>query len=410
MSTLVLFGFNTNRYTIDPARTGEHTIEENPHDWAALANVLYVDAPATGFSYTLPLPDGTMPTVGIDLDREAALFVRVVLRFLARHPQLRDNRVMLVGESYGGVRSALMLEYLLHYQELVSEDALYRDPPLYDELVAHFSAVFPGDDAGSLPPEKVAEKFGHQVLIQPMVAGSTQAELELPDTTPCVDGYDIYECDEPDGWLMSQLDEAADRMTDLATLTQALGVDPTTIAWLYADQRASAYGKTFGSAGDPSQMSAVFGALGPDDDYYLRDNPLVREGYDLDSRWWTDPAIGESFLDAAFYVRTFITDARLDMMVWTPAIPPALALYPELVTSSDHDRAPRPGVPRPGFILLDYSAAAYPEPTAREIRFPAYDSSGHAISLRQPAELLADVSDWYASTQAARAPIDRTAP
>ena len=45
--------------------------------------------------------DGTEVTVAIDPDQDASAFVSVVLRFLARHPAIEHNPVIVLGESYG---------------------------------------------------------------------------------------------------------------------------------------------------------------------------------------------------------------------------------------------------------------------------------------------------------------------
>ena len=271
---------------------------------------------------------------------------------------------------------------------------MYRDLSFFAELVAHFAAVFPELDPTALGPSEVAQQFGAQILLQPSVAGSTQWDLNVPDTSICLLDFDANQCDEPAGWFREQIALVADRMTTIATLRTALGVDPTTIGWLHAAERTSAYGKNLGQPADPTEMTAVFGALGIQDNYYLSDNREVRERYDLDARWWDDPLLGDSFLDSNFHLRTFITDARLDTLLWTPAIPPALATYTGILTSATHDSAPRAGIDRPGWILLDYRADTFPSPTAREIRFPHYANAGHGVTLRARAELFADLSAW----------------
>jgi hypothetical protein len=45
-------------------------------------------------------------------------------------------------------------------------------------------------------------------------------------------------------------------------------------------------------------------------------------------------------------------------------------------------------------VTLGLTAA----PLTREIRFPYYASAGHTVTMRAPAELLADVMQWYANT------------
>lgn len=399
-STTVLFGFNTTVWTVDPDVTGEEEIAANPHSWTRFANTLHVDAPGTGFSYVLPALDGSTPSVGIDLDREAGVFLRVILRFLARHPRLQDNPVLLVGQSYGGTRATLMLGRALHYGDLVSDASAYRDAGLHDDFVEHFAAVFPERDPEALTPAQVAEQFSHQVLIQPVVAGSSQWNLNQPDTSPCVSDYSPYQCDETYVWFDAAIAAAAERLTKPALLEQTTGVDPTTIAWMHASERSAAYGKNFGTITPTPELTELFGALEGQDSYYMPFNEAVFAYYP-DGRNWRDPYIGFDFLDNVYYVKTFITDARLDMVVWSPAIPLALTAYAGWVESSVHDLEPRAGVTRPGWIAVNFLEAAFPAPTEREIRFPHYSTAGHGVSMRNPAEFLEDVVEWYSTSEPA---------
>jgi hypothetical protein len=392
-----LFSFNTGPTTLDPAKTGTAQIAPNASSWAEFANLLYIDAPGTGFSYPIALDNGDKPSVGIDLDRDAALVIRVIVRFLARHPALRGNPVVMVGESYGGTRATLMLDHLLNYQSLTSTTAPYQDSALYNDLVQHFAAVFPQDNPQALSAAKVASQFGHQVLIQPVVAGDNQWDLNLPNKTGCVASYEIYQCDEPSGWYDQAEQVIAGRLTTVATLRQALGVDPTTIAWLYASARTRAYGRSGTSVNTP-EMNATFGTLGVGDSYFLILNTNVLAPYDGNARTWHDRTIGISFVNDLVYVNTFITNAAYDMMVYTPAIAPALLDYASLIATSVFDSARRTGFDRAGWIDIGYASGVIPSPTTREIRFPYYASAGHTVTMREPDHLLADVMQWYAST------------
>jgi hypothetical protein len=409
-----LFAFNTAPYTLDPAATGTGSIAINPNSWTQFANLLYIDAPGTGFSYPMSLETGAKPSVGIDLDRDAASVIRVIVRFLDRHPPLQSNRVLLVGESYGGTRSTLMLDRLLNYQTLPNPGALYQDSGLYSDLIAHFSAVFPASNPATLSATQVATQFSHQVLIQPVVAGSSQWDLNYKeDTSVCLSSaYDSYQCDKASNWSTDGATTAANRLTGMATLRQALGIDPTTIAWMYASARTRAYGRGTGTIASAPEMTATFGTLGSDDNYLVMINSAIGRGYDSGSRWWTDPNIGTSFLDDVIYVNTFITNARFDMVVWSPAIPESLNLYTSLVSSSVHDTAARTGFTRAGWIKVNYLSSVISAPTDREIRFPLYQA-GHTVTMRAPAELLADVTQWHANTLASpvahRGPSEGTA-
>jgi hypothetical protein len=392
-----LFSFNTGPWTLDPAATGNAQIVANANNWAQFANLLHIDAPGTGFSYPISLDGGVQPSVGIDLDREAAAVIRVVIRFLDRHIYLQSNPVILVGESYGGTRAALMLDHIFNYQLLTTTGAAYQDEALYNDLLQHFAAVFPQQDSRKLLPQQIAAQFGRQVLIEPVVAGQNQWALNNFDHSVCVANYDIFQCDQPAGWSDQTVQIASDHLTTIATLRQALGVDPTTIDWLHASARTHAYGRGSGILAAAPEMTATFGALGADDSYFLIRNYSAGAKYSSDSRWWTDSAIGVSFLNDVVYAKTFITDARLDMDVWAPAIPIALGQYPSLVSSSVYDATSRAGVARAGWIDLDYLPSVASNPTTREIRFPYYATAGHAVTMREPGELLADVMQWYSN-------------
>jgi predicted nucleic acid-binding protein len=72
------------------------------------ANLLYIDAPSTGFSYPSN-SETNKKDIGIDMDRDAGIFLGVISRFLTRHPTIVANPVVLVGESYGGTRATFMI-------------------------------------------------------------------------------------------------------------------------------------------------------------------------------------------------------------------------------------------------------------------------------------------------------------
>jgi len=394
-----LFSFNTAPYTLDPTRIGSGQLVSNPSSWAQFANLLHIDAPGTGFSYPMSLDGGSQPSVGIDLDRDAASVLRVLVRFLDRHPSLQGNPVILVGESYGGTRAALMLDHLFNYPLLTTTSAAYQDSALYNDLMAHFRQVFPQDNPATLSAAKIASQFGHQVLIQPVVAGSAQWDLNAPDASVCpLAQYDNYQCDQPSGWFDQNALLAVTHLTTLTTLHQALGVDPTTIAWMHASARTRAYGRSNGTIVSTPEMTTTFGTLGTDDNYFVILNQSVLSGYGTGSRWWTDSTLGVSFLNDLVYVNTFITNANYDMVVWTPAIAPALGSYASLVSTSVLDSASRSGVDRPGWIEVNFVHGVIPEPTSREIRLPKYPTAGHTVTARAPDQLLADVMQWYSST------------
>ncbi len=96
-------------------------------------------------------------------------------------------------------------------------------------------------------------------------------------------------------------------------------------------------------------------------------------------------------------MRTFVTDAGKDSLIYSPDLVPQLAHHADLVASATHDPEPVAGEPRPGRILVSFR----PETgwTPAEIRFPFYAGAGHTVTARAPGELLADVADWYAAEE-----------
>ncbi len=176
-----LLSLNTAPTTLHQERTGGRFIRRNPYSWTEVGNLLYIDAPNTGFSYNLMRHGGSAKRRAAEFDAQnfnpfidAAQFARFLLRFLAAHPALQANPVVLVGESYGGVRSTVLLNLLLFYRDYGDGGNIYRDTTLADEVEQHLTQVFPAETRRPFPPLTIARQFGRQVLIQPLLAGDYQ--------------------------------------------------------------------------------------------------------------------------------------------------------------------------------------------------------------------------------------------
>jgi len=394
----VLFSFNTANWTLDPAaQSNGSLIVPNPNNWTQFANLLYIDAPATGFSYPLAYIDPstntlTQDSIGIDPYRDAGIFLQVITRFLVRHPALLSNRVILVPESYGGVRATLMFYYLYHYGDLapptiIAAPNAYYDSQVLSDLQEYFPHAFPSSNP---TPTEIHRIFGHQIMIEPSVAGDLQQTLERSDfltqentlnvcnaaatNEPCCiksanPGHvcsdnsestpatcDQYNCDKPWNWAKYQEHTAAVNLNSIGTLTTALGVDPTTIEWMKAESRKYAYGRNGyfvqdgrNNAGEPpcdnggnrdadafstSSMSAT-NAFGPlqswdgTDCYFITQNDAVGLGYSRNLEWdFMGAKVPLDFLtNVQNNVATFITVAQLDQAIWSPSIPEALSDY-----------------------------------------------------------------------------------
>jgi hypothetical protein len=391
--------------------------------------------PATGFSYPLANSDGTTPDLGIDMDRDAGDFDRVLLRFLQRHPELLNNRIVIVGESYGWARATVMLDHLYNYASAASGTGGYTDLQLSDEETAYFSSAF-----GTPTPAAtdIAKKLGHQVLIEPGLAGEYQfrqltvgkfingksvqfpaSNCMTPTCSSLIPGgvaqsgpaCDIYDCDKPDGWSDNLEFTVTLNLADVSTLTVAVGANIKNIEWLKASQRTNAYGRARGDGTvvPAPTMSVTFGAIGVNDNYFMLQNEWVEQGYlngtDQAARTWHTP--GSGLISATAFatnlhagVSTFISVAKSDLVVYSPEIPfgmnQLLADNPTstlagLVTTVPYDPSFNTGLPRPGAMQLTYTAPG----DFKLITMPHAYASGHSVTMRASGDLLADVMQWY---------------
>lgn len=339
-----LLGMYTSRNTIDNTIFGGgDEYLPNPHSWTQLGNLLYIDARQAGFSYN------RMANVDNELARfrefngqnfnsyfDAADFIRLLLRFLAAHPDIQDNRVIIVGESYGGIRAGAMLHLLLNYRDYSNGLETFQDPTLADEIQAHYDTVFPTHAGQEVPPDVIAGQFGHQILIQPAISFTYQSfetyflllapggvieqleqetgimydpEIHFGPTNYIrfVLDRDVYSYNQPSGWLLEFFFNSGVLLNEVDNLSLVTGVDATAIDTLYASQRTDAYrthaveeDALFTEAEDPiddvlfkalSRMEAtraasdsgdlesVFGTLQPWDQYFTTNNYAANEAF-----------------------------------------------------------------------------------------------------------------------------------
>lgn len=477
-----------NAVTVDKA-TGAAAVTGNPWSWTKLGNLLYIDARTTGFSYSLMDNPGDENLRKAEFDAQnynsfidGADFVRVLLRFLADHPDLQRNPVVLVSESYGGTRSTVMLNLLLYYQDFGNGTAVFQDPGLEEEIQQHYNTVFPAYSGQTVPPHIITGQFGHQIMVQPSISREYQkmvaAEMletpgsiiyqlaaetgvpfvrwqdqpgssGTPTTSQIINNIyaylekidrDPYIVSHKDGFLLGYFGAAADLLTRYEDLNKMSGFDVAEIAEMYAAARSNAYKIRFRSDGtierminldaDPlmqkmaqasslnaageDRLADIFGVLQPWDGYFVDLNYDVNNafyynrplflGYGL--YYASTPLYGRMFLENVAVVDTFITNAAYDVVVFCPALPRALGKHTSMLFSSEHDKTRPQGADRPGRILLDYIPGSVPgvEVSSRTIRFPFYADSGHAVTLTEPAEILADVTAWLDSTGLVQAP------
>lgn len=254
-------------------------------------------------------------------------------------------------------------------------------------------------------------------------------------------GRDLYNYIRPVNNLNDGFAKAAEILQKVQNLSLVTGTDVMGITDLYASARSKAYRTVSESAASsvPSfydlplreqlraleqkmgglntqsapytrvasdgDLSTYFGSLLPWDRYMLDTNQdattafyfnvALQHGY---GAYPNAATFGYLFLANIPYVKTFISDARLDLRVYTPLLPAVLARYNTTLESAVHEAQQRLGEDRPGRIVLTYKYDQYDKTRERIIRFPAYLQSGHAVTYYEPEAIRSDVSSWLAET------------
>lgn len=435
VSSGMLLGLSTGPASFAPSLTGpDAAVVQNPHSWTSFANLLWIDARQTGFSHGLlddPSDDqlraDAMSVDSFNSYRDAADFVRTLLAFLDAHPSLRDNEVVLVAESYGGIRAQIMLDMLLFPQRYQDGSRKLRDDALAEQIVAHHQELH-GLVEG---PATVAAQFGRQILIQPALTGSVQEAIagalyEQPGSIieqlaaqlgvdypscaeqggPC-DPYDnaisfvgqqgrsAYDYRAPSSWLAELFELVGTRLNDVTATEALLGVDARSIVGLAASERAGAWRAAnlggFPPDAELGDWPEVAGSLEPWDRYFAifniealsRFHSVTARNLDVDP---ADPHFGELLLSNLVWVDTLVTEAAYDLVIYTPAIPIALESYDQIVDGVIVDTDAQQWT-------IEYRDDVFGAPGARVVTVPRYEAS-HAVTLDAPEALRSDVETW----------------
>ena len=170
-TTGVLFSYGTGPMTLHvDTSTQDSSPKANPNNWAKLGNLLYIDSRQAGFSYGTAVDptNQSQRSAGYTQDNfnffgDAADFARVILRVLKSQPALENNPVVIVGESYGGMRTSVMLPMLLDPVSIgQSSQPDFVDTALSQEIQAHFATIFNNEGNVPLTRARTARQFGWQ--------------------------------------------------------------------------------------------------------------------------------------------------------------------------------------------------------------------------------------------------------
>jgi hypothetical protein len=455
-TTTNLFAMDTAPYTLNRERTGGAKLAANPYSWAEMGNLLYIDAPNTGFSYALAQnpanPIERTARFGLAAYNpyvDAAMVARLLIRFLGEHPGLRASPIILVGESYGGVRMTTLLNYLLYHGEYLEGDLFYADPALFREAAAYFGGlgIDPEPGAATLSPAQMGRFLPAQILIEPQLTGAWQDEETVgifygPDSpidrlaaeagvarwrpgfilpwankarvvtdsvVPRTLGRDPYWFSKPAPWGDELEAYAMSGLLDKETLSTALGFDAGSIPWLQPGQRTHAFRFLPFLDSDvnvhaPKESGGLYGDLAPWDAYLVGTNPGAYASFYLSPELIlgfdeTNPeksqAQGSMFLNNIVHTRTLLTDAAWDLIIYPEAIPRSLARYKDIVRSVEVSKED-PAVPGSGFVRIAYvpGALGAATPDRVDVAFPHYADAGHAVAEGQPEKFRDDVGRW----------------
>lgn len=152
-----------------------------------------------------------------------------------------------------------------------------------------------------------------------------------------------------------------------------------------------------------NSMIEVFGNLPEYDDYLSGTNMAVLHSFMANDAELLNypvspdesPLFGQLFLENATLVKTFLTDAQNDLMIYSPGISKALKNYSSIVRSVSVKRGTRQQ--SMGHFRINYVPNALVEtatPSYVDFYYPYYPDSGHSVSSAQPDKLLQDIEKW----------------
>ena len=451
-SSALIFLYNTSKKKADQA-FADDGIADNQWNWNQLGNLLYIDARQTGFSYGIvdnpsnsSARSNYFSTSNFNVFVDASDFIRVILRFLGNHPQIKSNPVVLAGESYGGTRTTAVINVLLNVADYAQKNRVFYDQALFNEIAAHFQEIDPSV-TGMPSKEAVAKQFGGQIMIQPLAMGQQQLDaigevLEQSDSplyeiqqetgkkySKCGSswncdkynkavnyvrnaGRDIYSYRREYNWLFDYTDYGIAKITKFSMFGQFIMNDPAKIENLYAANRVGAfrYGSTNGFARNIADLDklenlpesikiilrarieqrnahplstgdfeSVFGTLPSYDEYYLdTSETILSTFYNASVQPYSD-VNGEMFLENIKTVKTFITNAEEDIILYARATPEAAKSFSSVSSVETGDES---------------FTVHFKDGQSAFVTFPFYPESSHSVSVNQPEKFFNDVKSW----------------
>lgn len=371
-SALLVWGTGPSRIVMLP--DGSSSVQPNAASLTRFGNVLWVDERMTGFSYDL---GGADKPCSFDVVADAEDYIRVLLGFVAKHPRLRDAKVGIIGESYGGVRATSIVHQMRHAGEAGGTR------PEVATLVEEWLGAPPTPDA-------VTARFVGVALIQPLLLGRPQLEAQSAAAEalraahpPRPDPYDVRNQmtrPDPSGAFPPSVELAA--IADPDGARALFGVDLAATPRLAPADRATA-----ARVGDPTvvrsrsvldeALTARLGELRSGDRYYdeiaMRCSSASLKDLPID-RAWSDDLLRSG-------IPLLVTDARYDIAIRSSFIFDVLAASGYRVSDA-----------KPGWRILTTPKDA----KEVAVRFPSYES-GHMVTKTDGEKFADDFGVWLAS-------------
>jgi len=219
-------------------------------------------------------------------------------------------------------------------------------------------------------------------------------------------GRDMYSYRRPYNWLFDYTDPGAEKMVELDLFKKLIKNDPAEIDWLYASNRTKAFRYSGGylknavadmnrvplsvkteieynkNAVQPmlsGNLDQTFGVLQSYDEYFIDLHTDVTNIFYYATTTPYSDINGEMFLENLRDVRTFITQAEEDIIIYAPGLPLSL---------KEFDGVSDVTVEKNDFTVK------YTDSTEVTVRFPFFPVSSHSVTVNQPEQFYNEVNTW----------------
>ena len=225
-------------------------------------------------------------------------------------------------------------------------------------------------------------------------------------------GRDIYSYRREYNWLFDYTDYGIAKMLQFSMFGQFIMNDPTKIEDLYAANRTGAFRYKSGSGYSRNtadldklenlpesikivlkarieqrnahplssgNLESVFGTLPSYDEYYVDTNSTILSTFYNASISPYSDVNGEMFLENIKAIKTFITKAEEDIILYAEATPEAAKKFSSVSSVETGNES---------------FTVHFKDGQSATVTFPFYPESSHSVSVNQPEKFFNDVKNW----------------